>query len=505
MKARKTNRKIEQTGWVVDVPSFEWVLDVDRADKQGLCPVVLRQCYKGVTIDRASGLSLHPDDWDYDERLAKWDRPNGMLFRGYMARQLAEAIEGFQSACISDSICYYPGLTLVLRKESIQADGSFPVFLCYYHQGSHYFRATGFSLCEDEWDECLGQPKADSKAYQRAKCFLEEAYQRFVADIEANAWLPSKGVEDVSYAESGYPTQVGAFTELLIREFQMKERLGNAVIYSTTLNRLRYCMPSLDIPFAELDIDRLNDMQDQLKKKGLSSVSIRHFFKTVRAIWNRAIKAKVANKKDYPFNEFSFKELSDRTEHRALCKEDICRVIACREHVENDQERQFALDLFTFSYLCGGMPFYDIAMLRPQNIREGIIEYKRQKTHGKIRIPIPALAQEILDYYRPLSKGYLFPILDDEVHDTALRQRNAIVFRLQVVNRALKLVGKELNLPIALTTYVARHSFATVLQQEGVSVEMISEALGHRVLDTTKVYLAGLSQSQLYNIQKLLV
>lgn len=128
-KARNTDLRTTQAALDVDVPIFEWVLDEERADGQGLCPVLLRQRYKGVTIDRASGLSLHPDGWDFEKRLAKWDHPNGMLFRGYMARRLAEAIEGFQSASISDSICYFPGLTLVLRKEAILSDGSFPVFL----------------------------------------------------------------------------------------------------------------------------------------------------------------------------------------------------------------------------------------------------------------------------------------------------------------------------------------------------------------------------------------
>ena len=65
------------------------------------------------------------------------------------------------------------------------------------------------------------------------------------------------------------------------------------------------------------------------------------------------------------------------------------------------------------------------------------------------------------------------------------------------INRYLKLIGDPLPLPTPLTTYTARHSFATVLKRSGVSTSIISESLGHSSEKITQIYLDSFENSQI--------
>lgn len=91
---------------------------------------------------------------------------------------------------------------------------------------------------------------------------------------------------------------------------------------------------------------------------------------------------------------------------------------------------------------------------------------------------------------------YLFPILS-ALHKTEQQKLNRLHKVITKVNRALKEIGTELGLPIKLTTYVARHSFATVLKRAGVSTSVISESLGHSSEKITQIYLDSFENSQI--------
>ena len=103
---------------------------------------------------------------------------------------------------------------------------------------------------------------------------------------------------------------------------------------------------------------------------------------------------------------------------------------------------------------------------------------------------------------KPDSHGYLFPILNVEVHKTALQKQNRIHKILSKVNSNLKLIATQSGLDINLTTYVARHSFATVLKKSGVNIALISEALGHSDLATTQIYLDSFDNEQIDDAMK---
>jgi len=59
----------------------------------------------------------------------------------------------------------------------------------------------------------------------------------------------------------------------------------------------------------------------------------------------------------------------------------------------------------------------------------------------------------------------------------------------------LKRISEILGLEKSISSYVSRHSWATIALRKGVSVEIISEGMGHENESTTRIYLASLGQS----------
>jgi site-specific recombinase XerD len=85
------------------------------------------------------------------------------------------------------------------------------------------------------------------------------------------------------------------------------------------------------------------------------------------------------------------------------------------------------------------------------------------------------------------------------------RQYEQVKLMVRLINDHMKAIVKALGINQPVTTYCARHSFATILKNSGVSTEFISEALGHASLATTKTYLAGFEQDAIKKTTDLLI
>jgi integrase len=140
-----------------------------------------------------------------------------------------------------------------------------------------------------------------------------------------------------------------------------------------------------------------------------------------------------------------------------------------------------------------GINFTDIAFLKWENIKQGRVEYVRAKTGKQIDFKILPPVQEILDYWKPLTfksnDDYVFNILNKEIHKTPVQIDNRIHKVIQSINKGLKEIGKLANVEIPITTYVARHTFATLLKNSDVSSRVIGEMMGHKDEKITETYL----------------
>jgi site-specific recombinase XerD len=277
--------------------------------------------------------------------------------------------------------------------------------------------------------------------------------------------------------------------------------VGNSKTFKASLNTIKKFTGNtkVDFPFSEMDKDWLSRHEQWLKNRGLSEVSIALHFRTLRSAYNKAIIAKCALKNSYPFGEFKVSKFDISTQKRAIPKEAIKKVM--KVDLSNEKPIiQFSRDIFMFSYLCGGINFTDIANLKLGNLIDDKLVYIRKKTKKKIITPLSNEAMEIILKYaagKLNPDDYTFPILDAAIHKTEIQKHNRIHKIIGKVNPALKIVAKLAGVNANLTTYVARHSFATILKKSGVNIALISESLGHSDLATTQIYLDSFENEQI--------
>lgn len=288
---------------------------------------------------------------------------------------------------------------------------------------------------------------------------------------------------------------VGELFRQHLQSLEEEKRTGYRLSIQQTYNSLIKFNRHLDIPFSEMDCTWLKRYEVWLRKQSKSENTIGVRFRNIRVIFNLAVNMELVKPECYPFKKFKVSKLHQETAKRALNKAEIHAVINYPTKGKDFYTR-LAVDLFTFSYFMGGINFVDIAYLTGRNITEGRLIYNRRKTSKLINLPLQEVAIRVLKRYEDSNKGYLFPILSN-AHKTEQRKLNRLHKVITKVNKALKAIGKELDIPIKLTTYCARHSYATVLKRAGVATSIISESLGHSSEKVTQIYLDSFENNQI--------
>jgi len=293
----------------------------------------------------------------------------------------------------------------------------------------------------------------------------------------------------------------------LIQELKTEKRIGNANFYKSALYSLKaFNNGTMEIPFTEIDVNWLLKYETWMKGNGNSINSLGVRFRALRGIYNLAIKQHVVKKEYYPFEEFKVSKLKETTKKRAIPKTEIQKIIDydVREITDYHYSPLIELgrDIFVFSYLGCGINFVDIAYLKKRNIKDNRISYNRHKTGKVINFPLQPYAIELIKKYNNPESEYLFPILNEKVHITEWQQHYRIQKIIKKVNKWLKIIAEKAGIDTDLTTYVARHSYATVLKRSGVNIALIGETLGHSDLKTTQIYLDSFENSQIDEAMK---
>ena len=392
-------------------------------------------------------------------------------------------------------------INVVCYKWKTLTNGEYPLMLRICKDGKKKYQSLGISVLPRYWDFTRNKPKPN--------CPNKEYIQKIILDkqTELQQRMLEFNSEQKEYTTTTLLNDenkrfelktVCQFYQELIEQCKNNNKCGNRLIYKGSYNSLKvFTKNQLDIPFSAIDVSWLNKYEKWLRSKGNKETTMSLMFRTLRSAYNKAIKAKCARKSDYPFDEYKINKFDTKTQKRAIAKTEVLKFTKEVDNIGKRQYVQLSKDIFIFSYLCGGINFTDIANLTKVNITNGRIHYIRQKTGKLIKLGISEEAMQIIKKYESESKGYLFPILNANIHKTPLQKQNRIHKMLGKINKNLKLIAAQLNVDANMTTYVARHSFASVLKKSGVSIALISEALGHSDLSTTQVYLDSFDNEQI--------
>lgn len=189
-----------------------------------------------------------------------------------------------------------------------------------------------------------------------------------------------------------------------------------------------------------------------------------------------------------------------KTEKRAVQKAEIYKIQGAK--VKSGSFLALVRDLFLFSFYALGMPFVDMAFLRKEQIADGQIVYYRHKTGQRICIKIEPCMQEIISRYRAEGTDYVFPLLTATDPDKAYRQYQR---KLNQYNRELKHLAKLSGISKNLTSYVARHSWASAAYGDNVDLSVISKALGHTNPQNTLIYLQQIDDERIQKANRYLL
>lgn len=356
----------------------------------------------------------------------------------------------------------------------------------------------GVSTKLEHWDFKKNQPKPDCPNREQLEKLIATKISEVKAEIvelksEGRDYTATSLLQKVS--SNSRTIQVNELFLEHIKHLGEMKRTGYMLSIKQTYNSMLKFCGSLQIPFSEIDVGWLKRYETWLRKQGKSENTIGIRFRNLRMIYNLAIEKGAVKKELYPFDSYKVAKLHKETVKRAITKEDIMAVVNYPTEGK-DFYTILSVALFSFSYYMGGINFVDMAYLTTKNIVGGRLVYYRKKTGKLINLPLGTEALKILEHYNKQGGAYIFPILSS-IHKTEQMKLNRLHKVITKVNRALKHIGEELGLPLKLTTYVARHSFATVLKRAGVSTSIISESLGHSSEKITQIYLDSFENSQI--------
>jgi|GEM_PF-6082764 integrase len=358
-----------------------------------------------------------------------------------------------------------------------------------------------------EWNykkQCLKGVKPDksSVAYQN---FIDN--QRFISDLETKyntainnlvrsqkPFSFSKVFDMVKNPNIGSNTLYSVF-EMKIQELKADEKFGTANVYQGTLNKLKV-YHKMDMKFNEVDSAFLIGFRKKIGNVSNATKSIH--LRNIRTVFRYAIKKKIAEQNDYPFIDSDiWKDTATGYNSKAISINEVNKIRELKEELEEGSDMWNACNYFIFGYVAGGMNFGDIARLKLDNRQQGRIHFIRRKTQAKVQeetsFDITPEMKSIIRWYRThnvqLNNPYIFPILNG-FHDTEKRVFYRINKVRKQVNEQLKLIGEKIGSEVPITTYVWRHTFASVAKNElEADVTLISEMMGHKDLKTTQNYM----------------
>jgi len=286
-----------------------------------------------------------------------------------------------------------------------------------------------------------------------------------------------------------------AFARELIRTLRCAGRRRTADTYSTTLNSFMRFLGGRDVLLDDLDSSLIAEYESSLKAAGISRNSSSFYMRNLRAMYNRAVEKELTGQRN-PFKNV----------YTGICKT-VKRALplAAVRKIKNADlascgRYELARDLFLFSLYTRGMSFVDMAYLRKKDLRNGVLSYRRHKTGQRLSIKWERCMQEIVDKYGSATSEYLLPLITSP--DDEWRQYKTTSHR---INRNLKDLGCLLNIPVPLTMYVARHTWASVAHSKNIPLAVISEGLGHDSEKTTRIYLAALDTAKIDRANRLIL
>lgn len=386
---------------------------------------------------------------------------------------------------------------------------------------------TRFRLTIDEYERMMGErPRKELKDILLQLQSLEKKAADIIDDLGLSFSFPA--FEKLFLENRGLSDTVYRAFEKYIEQLYSEERVGTAVTYACaqeSLNRFfvahNICVQTVEdkktksekrvsfYTFAYVTATTLKKYEKWMLEQDNSPTTIGIYLRSLRTLYNIAINDGMIKKEFYPFGKRKYEIPTSRNTKKALSLTDIAAIFNYQPERGTTEERM--RDYWIFLYLCNGINTKDFCRLRFKNLQDDFIVFQRAKsertkrTIQEIRIPILEEAKAIIQKHgnKAVSpEAYIFPVLYSGID--AVKERKVVQLLVRLMNDHMKVIAGKLGINANLTTYVARHTFSTVLKRSGASMEYISESLGHSSLATTRAYLDSFEDDKKKEVAKAL-
>lgn len=237
----------------------------------------------------------------------------------------------------------------------------------------------------------------------------------------------------------------------------------------------------------DISIHTIEGYQRWLLKKGIALNTVSCYMRSLRSLIH-----KIQPDTDTKALFATVFTGNERTEKRAVSADDIGTL--CRMKLPQQSTVAYARDIFLFSFYALGMPFVDVVHLRKSQVNNGYIVYHRHKTGQRISIKIEPPMQQIMNRYNRADCPFVFPMLSA---DDDLRQETQYETLRSLYNHHLCKLGQMAHIHRRLTSYVARHSWASIAYHANVDLSVISKAMGHTSPNTTLTYIRSIDDDRI--------
>lgn len=394
--------------------------------------------------------------------------------------------------------CYHP-----------TQDNKYAVKLRVTYERERRYWKTKYKLSLAEFESVMGNPRKDEfKKIRRELDSMKVKADNIIEDLKSFDWnlFESKYTGTSRAAKS----ELNAAYESYITNLENEGQVSTGVSYSCAKRSINAFSP--DPRFVDVTPEFLRKYEKWMISQGNSITTVGIYLRTLRTLFNLAISKGDILPESYPFGKRKYEIPTGSNIKKSLKLDDIAKIF--RYKAEPGTNRAMAKDLWVFMYLCNGINVKDLCRLQYKNINGDMLSFERAKTSTtkrnveQIRLSLQDEAKAIIERWGQPNKSpdtYIFPVLTKGL--TPKQEYVLIQQKTGVINDHMKAIAEDVGINIKqnpCTTYVARHSFATVLKRSGASTEFISEALGHSNLKTTKNYLGSFEDETLKEVTKAL-
>lgn len=289
------------------------------------------------------------------------------------------------------------------------------------------------------------------------------------------------------------PVSLVAYMQRRVQQKRQLNKISTSDLYQVAVNHFIRFTGNPDIRLDKLTSGLITDFRVYLQCLRLRPNTVNSYLSSLRALYHAACREGLLDETvPSPFRFLKLRR--EQTAKRAIPVSLIQQVAQLETTTTEKSEQKLAADLFLFSFMACGMPFVDLIHLTRANLHGNELVYRRRKTGTLIRLELTAGMKQIIRRYDSgdTNQSFLFPLL---AYDGLSYARYK--YCLFQYNKTLKDIGRQLAFPDKLTSYVARHSWASAALRCNVPVAIISQALGHTSEMTTRCYLSELDVSEL--------